>query len=138
MLPRFGLAHEHEQYAHHDEEVGEVLDLEGEYLAGDGRADVRAHDDADGLRERHEAGFHEAHSHDGGGAGALYDHGNACTKDHAEQGSLGEHADNVAHTLTGKELEGVTDELDGIKKEAYAAKQLHRGKQGHYAFSRFG
>ena len=114
-------------------EIGKILDLEGEYLARDGRTDVRAHDDADGLRQRHKPRLHEAHSHDRSGAGALDDHSHACTKDHAEQRRLCEHADDVAHALASKELEGVTDELDGVKEEAYAAEQLHRGKKGHDA-----
>ena len=67
---------------------------------------------------------------------ALDDHGHTGAEKGADQRRFGKHADDIAHALAGKELKGVTDELDGVKEEAYAAEQLHRGKEGHAAFSK--
>ena len=136
MFPLLGLAGEHEQYAYHNEEVGKILDLEGKYLARDGSTDIRAHDNTDGLRQRHEPSLNEAHRHNGGGAGTLDGHGHTSTKDNTEKRRFGEHANDIAHAFTGYELERITDELDSVKEEAYAAEKLHRGKKGHGAFSK--
>ena len=55
----------------------------------DGRADVRAHDDVDGLAQRHQPGVHKADDHDGRGRRALDDRRDAETGEKAQHHAAG-------------------------------------------------
>ena len=62
------------QHEAHEDEAHEVVrQVEGDQLGRHGGADIGAHDDAEGLLQRHEAGVDEAHGHDSRGAARLQD-----------------------------------------------------------------
>jgi hypothetical protein len=64
-------AEEGEREARPDHDERHVLDLEGQELHGEGRADVRAQDHAERLAEADEARRDEADQHEGGRRGGL-------------------------------------------------------------------
>ena len=131
VLLHLGASEEGEQNAYYNEEVGIILYLDGEYLAGDGGPDIRAHDDADGLRERHESRVDEADRHDGGGAAALDEDCDAGSHENAHDGRFGQRSDKLPQSVPGYQLESLTDQLDGEEEKPDAAKKLNEALYRH-------
>jgi len=111
---------------HQQRVVGE---LEGDQLRGDGRADVRAQDHAQGLRERHQLGLHEAHEHDRGGAGALDDHGHQRSHRGAQIAVGRQGAQDGAHAAAGCPLQRRTHHVHAEEEQAQAAGQAEEHEQ---------
>ena len=73
---KLGLFHKDGQHhAHKGDEGGQLPHVQGDEQAGDGGADVGAHDDPNRLVQGHHARVDEAHHHDGGGRRGLDDGG---------------------------------------------------------------
>ena len=117
--------------AYYNEEVGVILYLDGENLAGDGGADVGSHDHADGLGERHEPGIHEADRHDRGGAAALDEHRNASPNKYPHERGFGQSTYQLPETIPGDELQGLTDQLDGEEEKPNSSEKLDDALYGH-------
>ena len=85
LLERFFFIEHHD---HHDADKGEYrtgIELDGQQEGRNGGADVRAHDDADGLNQREQLGVHETHYHHRRRAGGLDDSGNAYACDQSDK-----------------------------------------------------
>ena len=104
-----------------DEGEGEVVDLEGDDLGRHGCADVRPHDDADGLLQGHQPGVDEADGHHGRSAAALDEDRDENPHEDAAERRLRQRPDQVAHTVPRYELQGLAHQLDSVEKKAYAA-----------------
>ena len=104
-----------------DEGEGEVVDLEGDDLGRHGCADVRPHDDADGLLQGHQPGIDEADGHHGRSAAALDEDRDENPHEDAAERRLRQRPDQVAHTVPRYELQGLAHQLDSVEKKAYAA-----------------
>ena len=92
-------------------------------LSGDGSADVGAHDDPDGLPQRHHAGVDKAHHHDGGCGGGLDDRSNARTHSYAEKAVRGQFLQNLLHAVACRRLQSGAHHLHTVKKQRQTAQQ---------------
>ena len=107
-------------------------EVEGRDLCGDGGADVGAQDDAEGLREGHEAGRDKADEHHVRGAGALDEQRDQQADRHAGQPVGGDLLQDFTQLVAGGVFEAGGHERHSVQKKSDAAKQgkgfcqLHR------------
>ena len=108
-------------YADQDEGGGDLGQLQGDDLGGDGGADVSAEDDAQRLGQVHQASVHKAHNHHGYGAGALDDGGDDGANQHAHQAVAGEGFQQLAHLVARGAFEALAQVVHTVQEEAEAA-----------------
>ena len=115
--------------ADRDEEQRVLRHLEGDDLRRDGRADVRAEDHADRLRERHQAGGDEAHDEHGGDRRRL-DHGShERAGQEPDEAVVGEPAENRLHPVAGDRLEGVGHLVHAEEEQGEPPEQPHQERE---------
>ena len=120
-LSLLGELHDEEAHEHDAEHV--IGQLEGDDLRRDGGADVRAHDDGDGLTQPHETSRHETDGHDRGGAGALQHRRGQCTGQNAEEGVLRHGGQNGTHAFASRLLQVVAHEVHAVQEQGQTAEQ---------------
>ena len=99
--------------------------------AGDGGADIRAHDHADGLMQLHQAGVDEADRHNGGGTAGLNDGGDGHAEQQAAQGAAGHGGQDSLQLTAGCLLQRFTHQVHAIQEHGNAAHQGEHIKNGH-------
>ena len=109
----------------------EILYLESNYLRDDRGADVRTHDNADGLFQGHQPRVDEAHRHNGRAAAALDKHGDERADKNASDGSSGQGTDKLAHLVAGEVLERLAHQFYTEKKKSNAPENLKRTAPRH-------
>ena len=120
-LALLGELHDEEAHKHDAEHV--IGQLEGDDLRCDGGADVRAHDNGNGLAQPHEARSHKTDGHDRGGAGALQHRRGQRTGQNAEEGVLRHGGQNGAHALASCLLQVVAHEVHAVQEQGQTAEQ---------------
>src|SRR5207302_10744087 len=96
----------------------------------DGRADVRAEDDADRLAKAEEAGRREADEHDRRRARRLEDRRDARADEERADAVAGERREDVAQARAGRALQAFADETDAEEQERGAAEQREKDEIG--------
>ena len=85
MLREFFTKKHHQDHADEQGDQREVVDLQADQEAGDGGADIGAHDDIDGLAQLEKTCVEKPHHHDGRGGGGLNGARHHQADQHAEQ-----------------------------------------------------
>ena len=117
------LQKDHHGHAHKGEQGSHGAHVQGDELAGDGGADIGAHDDPHRLFQRHHAGVDEAHHHDSGGGGGLDDRGNARAHQDAQEAVGGQPLQNALHAVARRGLQAGAHHLHAVKEQGQAAQQ---------------
>ncbi len=113
----------HDDKAHEHDGQHVVGQLEGDDLRRDGGADVRAHDDGDGLAQFHQPCRHETDGHNRGGAGALQHCRSHRASQHADNGVLGDRRQNGAHAVARSILQAAAHEVHTVEKNGQTAQK---------------
>jgi len=97
---------------------------QGKQKRRDGSPHVGTHDDADRLRQRHDAGVDESDDHDRRGGGGLYQGGH----DQPEQEALeligSQLTENGLHLVAGEALQRVAHDVHSEKEQGKSAQKL--------------
>ena len=117
------LDEDHEHHAHKGEQRGQGTHVQGDEHTGDGGADVRAHDDPDGLVQRHHAGVDKAHHHDRGGRGGLDGGGDARAHQNAHKAVGRQPFQQGLHLRACRGLQTGAGHLHTVKEQGQAAQQ---------------
>ena len=98
---------------------------------GDGGADVRAHDDVDGLPQRHQPRVDKADDHDGGGGRALNDGRYAETGQKADERLAGHLVEQRAQPAARAALQRRAHQAHAEQKQRQAAEHRQKIKNIH-------
>ena len=111
----------------------EAVELDGNHKAGHRRADVGAHDHADGLRQSHQSGIYEAHNHDCSSRRALDDRCD-CQSDQGPHVLIG--CQPLNHSFepgTSCQFQSIAHQFHAIQKESQSTKQHHEVFNCHFS-----
>ena len=111
------------RHAHKGKQRSELADVEGDQLARDRGADVRAHDDPDSLPQRHHSGVNEADHHDGRGRGGLNRRRDARAHQDAEEAVRREALEDLLHAVAGRGFQTGAHHLHAVEEQRQAAQQ---------------
>ena len=112
-----------ERNADKGEQRRQRADVERDQKAGHRGADVGAHDDPDGLPQRHHAGVDEADDHDGRRRGGLDRRRDARADEHAEKAVGGQLFEDALHAVARCSLEAGAHHLHAVEEERETAEQ---------------
>ena len=122
-------------YAEEEGRINEVVDVEhvGERHnpGGDGGADMRAHNYADGLHESEQSGVDERHGHQRGGGGTLHGSGDEDTGKHAGEAVGGHCTEDMAQLWSDHLLQTITHGFHTKHEECQRAEQLKNYPNRH-------
>ena len=127
-----GLFQEDDQ--HHAQECKQrcqCTHIQRNEVAGDGGADIGAHDDPYCLPQGHHTGVDEAHYHDRGGGGGLDDSGDAGTYQYAQNPVGGEFFQNLLHTVARGGLQTIAHHLHAVQEQRQTAKKAQQVTNSH-------
>ena len=111
----------------------EAVELNGNHKAGHRRANVGAHDHADGLRQSHQSGIYEAHNHDCSSRRALDDRCD-CQSDQGPHVLIG--CQPLNHSFepgTSCQFQSIAHQFHAIQKESQSTKQHHEVFNCHFS-----
>ena len=94
-------------------------------LGGDGGADVGAQHNAHRLAHIQDASADQAHRQHNGGGGALDNSGHDGAGQHAQQGILGQFAQELLQRFAGTLLQAIGHDLHAVEEHGQAAQQLN-------------
>ena len=123
VLPGVLLGQEAHHKANENDRIDIVADLECEQLRRHRRSDVRAEDDRDRLRQRHEVRGNEADNHDRCCRAALQDRCDEHARDCAHHRVSREKCENLLHFLARRALQRVTHRVHAEQKHSETASQ---------------
>ena len=107
-----------------EEEAHQVVrQVEGNQLGRHGGADVGAHDDAEGLLQRHEPGIDEAHGHDRRGAARLQDRRDDQAGQDADGGDARQGLEDLLELLPCRLPQAVAHEFHAVQEQGQTAQK---------------
>ena len=104
----------------------DAADFEGDDLPCDGRSDVGAENDADGLLQRQQACVDEADDHDGGRSRRLDEGGDDGSRQDGDETVFREEMEDGAEALPGDAAEPFAHQLHGINEYGETAKNCKK------------
>ena len=108
---------------------------QADQLARDGRADVCAHDDADGLRQLHDARVHEADDDDRRARGRLDDARDDRAQRHRADGGRRETAQNALHLSARDLLKTRAHDAHAVQEQSDASRKADDVEYAHVGSS---
>ena len=124
MLREFFTKKHHQDHADEQGDQCEVVDLQADQEAGDGGADIGAHDDIDGLAQLEKTCVEKPHHHDGRGGGGLNGARHHQADQHAEQWVGGDPLEQGFEARPRHGFQAFSHELHAEQEQSQSAEQL--------------
>ena len=118
-----------------DPHVAAVDACQTQQPRGDGGAHVGAHDDVDGLPQRHQSGVDEAYHHHGGGRRALNNGGDTKTRQESGEYVAGHFIQQRPQLAAGTALQSLSHQVHAEQEQAQATDHGQYLKNIHVANS---